>query len=77
MSLDYTVRSRTPKKKHDYESYHRSRSAKKSDRSNDSNKSPQYQVNYNINSLKKSIEYTKSHANLDKNKVFTSNPRLK
>ena len=75
MSLDYTIQSKTPKRRNDYESLHRSRSAKKSERS-DSSKSkkspPEYQVHYNLNSLKKSIEYTKSHANLEKPKVFTS-----
>lgn len=72
MSLDYTRRAKTPKKK-DYEFYNRSRSAKKSEKSSSSKKSPpEYQVHYNLNSLQKSIEYTKSHANLEKNKVFHS-----
>jgi len=68
MSLDYTMRSKTPKKK-DYEYYHnRSRSAKKSNRSDSSrNSPPEYQVHYNLNSLKKSIEYTKEHARLENN----------
>ena len=73
MSLDYTRRAKTPKKK-DYEYYNRSKSAKKSEGSNSSKKSPpEYQVHYNLSSLQKSIEYTKSHANLEKNKIFLSN----
>ena len=77
MSIDYTIRSKTPKKK-DYEYYNRSKSAKKSDRSNSSKKSPpEYQVKYNLNSLQKSIEYTKSHASPGKAKVFVSRFKVK
>lgn len=68
MSLDYSIRVKTPKRTNNYESLQRSRSAKKSQRSNsskDKNSPPKYQVNYNLNSLKKSIEYAKSHADIE------------
>ncbi len=68
MSLDYSIRAKTPKRRNDYDNIQRSKSAKKSQRSNsskDKNSPPKCQVNYNLNSLKRSIEYAKSHADIE------------